>query len=283
MRARKARQFGIVQCVVAVGDLVAQRALGDGVTGCRQCGKGVGDDPAARLADAVAPVLVPRRVGPQIARAVHDRGDRRGRGQWRQMFGVSADDAPPLRLGRPEGDQNRVVEVEQDRARKVRHAVGRRTAQTISAGACGTVFQNSPSCPKKMRAPPLSSRRACRAKPASPCGHRRSAAVAIPCSVAAEIAGIGGIARHRPSRARTFKDWWPGCGRGSAGRPTAVAEQVVLAVDLNDFVPEVEVAPVEPAPRGMSGSIPASHSRCCTTIVAFGISAVTADMIEVEM
>ena len=60
---------------------------------------------------------------------------------------------------------------------------------------------------------------------------------------------------------------------GRQANDSAIAEEVVLAVDLDDFVPEIEVAPVEPASAAVSGSIPASHSRLCTTIVAFGIRA----------
>ena len=118
MRAGKQPQFGLVQGVVAVGDQVAQRAVRDHMACGRQSGKGVGDDVAARFADAVAPVLVPRRVGPQIARAVLDRADHRRRLEWREPFGDRADDPPPLRFGGSKGDQQRVVEVEQDGARQ---------------------------------------------------------------------------------------------------------------------------------------------------------------------
>ena len=53
----------------------------------------------------------------------------------------------------------------------------------------------------------------------------------------------------------------------------AVAEHVVLAIDQAQFVAEVEIARVEPRRAALSGSMPASHSRRCTSIVALGISA----------
>jgi hypothetical protein len=53
----------------------------------------------------------------------------------------------------------------------------------------------------------------------------------------------------------------------------AVAEHVVLAVDQAQFMPEVEIAGLKPRRAAVSGSMPASHSRRCTSIVALGISA----------
>jgi hypothetical protein len=48
-----------------------------------------------------------------------------------------------------------------------------------------------------------------------------------------------------------------------------VAEHDVLAIDQAQFVTEIEIARVEAARRAtMSGSLPASHSRPCTSIVA---------------
>jgi hypothetical protein len=99
-----------------------------------ECGKGVCDDAAAGLADAMAPVLVSRRIGPQLARAVLDRGKRQFRAKRRQIARVAADHAPPLRFGRPEGDEERIVEVEQD---------GARQCHAIAVGACGTDCQKS--------------------------------------------------------------------------------------------------------------------------------------------
>jgi hypothetical protein len=64
--------------------------------------------------------------------------------------------------------------------------------------------------------------------------------------------------------------------RVPVGRQThhgAIAKHIVVAIDQPQFMAEVEISRVEPAPRGGIGSIPASHSRRCTSIVAFGISA----------
>jgi hypothetical protein len=91
------------------------------MAGRRQCAKGVGNDAAARLTDTVAPMLVPCWIRPQVTGTVGDCGDCSSRGQWRQFMRISGEYALPLRLGRPEGHQDRVVEIEQDRSREARH------------------------------------------------------------------------------------------------------------------------------------------------------------------
>ena len=50
----------------------------------------------------------------------------------------------------------------------------------------------------------------------------------------------------------------------------AVAEQVVLAVNVLDRVAVVDIGLVEPDFARRSGSLTASHSLFCTTIVALG-------------
>ena len=87
------------------------------MAGRGQYAKGVGNDAAPRLADTVAPMLVPCWIRPQVAGTIDNSGDRSGWGQWRQNRRISAEYALPLRLGWPEGHQDRVVEVEQDRSR----------------------------------------------------------------------------------------------------------------------------------------------------------------------
>src|SRR6516164_1431799 len=69
----------------------------------------------------------------------------------RQVLDKSGNDPAPLARSLAKGGQDRIVQIEQDGARQVLH-------QVIAAGACGTPFQNSASCPKKMRAPAASRR-----------------------------------------------------------------------------------------------------------------------------
>src|SRR6516165_3603562 len=78
-----------------------------------------------------------------------DRGDHIVRRMRPQLFDKRRNDPPPLTRSLTKGGQNRVVQIEQNRAWQVFH-------QVIAAGACGTPLQNSPSCPKKIRAPAAS-------------------------------------------------------------------------------------------------------------------------------
>src|SRR5271156_3775419 len=63
----------------------------------------------------------------------------------------------------------------------------------------------------------------------------------------------------------------------------AVAKEVVLTVDLDDFVTEIEVSPVKPAPRGGVGV----HPRLPFALLHYHRRVwdkrVAADMIEMEM
>src|SRR6516164_6338168 len=104
-----------------------------------------------RRADPRAPILVPNGVGPQVARIGLDRGDDIIWRMRRELLGESGNNPPPLALSLAKGGQDRIVQIEQNGARQVLH-------QVMAAGACGTPFQKSPSCPKKIRAPPASRR-----------------------------------------------------------------------------------------------------------------------------
>ena len=145
--------------------------------------------------------------------------------------------------------------------------------QTSATGACGTVAQNSGSWPKKMRAPAGFERREAVERGVHLLvveGEARQAALA---QGAAEIAAVGGqhdFARGQPQLQRLV------ARRVAVGRQAdhrTVAEHIVLAIDQAQFVAEVEIARVEAAAAARSGSMPASHSRRCTSNVAFGISA----------
>src|SRR5260370_41289324 len=114
---------------------------------------------APRLADPVAPMLVPRLVGPEMLRIGLDRGDDVIGRMRREMLDERGDDPLPLPLGLTEGGQDRVVEIEQDRGRKLFH-------QVSTSGACGTVCQNPGAGPKQIRAP-LASRAANRSSEAA--------------------------------------------------------------------------------------------------------------------
>ena len=74
VRAGKHAQFGLVDLLEPVGDRVAQ--LGRRRRQRRPAASSHSafvDDVAARVADAVAPMLVARLIGPEIARIVLDR------------------------------------------------------------------------------------------------------------------------------------------------------------------------------------------------------------------
>ena len=64
VRIGEQRQFLVVQGVIGVGQRVADRLGRHRVAGRRERGKGGRDDAAARGPGAVAPVFVPRRIGP---------------------------------------------------------------------------------------------------------------------------------------------------------------------------------------------------------------------------
>jgi hypothetical protein len=126
-------------------------------------------------------------------------------------------------------------------------------------------------------------RRRCerRSVPAPPTGQARPARITVvhvarQAALAeglTEVAGVGGkhdftaieaspkglVPRRMPVRRQT--DY------------RAIAKHVVLTIYEPQFMADIEIAPVEAAPRGGVGSIPASHSRRCTSIVAFGIRA----------
>lgn len=137
-----------MQGIIGVGQCITDRLGGYRMAGRRERTKCGRDDAAARVIDAVPPIFVPRRIGPQFGRGRLDRRRNDRRLDRPQPVGEGGDGALPLRLRRPKRDEDRVVEIEQDGARQF-HA--------MVAGACGTVCQNSGSWPKKMRAPPRSS------------------------------------------------------------------------------------------------------------------------------
>jgi hypothetical protein len=104
-----------------------------------------------------------------------------------------------------------------------------RTGQTISTGACGTLFQNSPSCPKNIRAPSL--------KPGE-LVERSQHCLAVMDALRqptfaqspAEIAGITGkddIARGPPYSQRLVS-WGVTVGRQTY--KASIAKQVVLTI-----------------------------------------------------
>jgi hypothetical protein len=64
VRIGEQRQFLVVQGIVGVGQCVTDRLSRHRMAGHRERGKGGCDDAAARGAGAVAPVFVPRRIGP---------------------------------------------------------------------------------------------------------------------------------------------------------------------------------------------------------------------------
>ena len=70
---------------------------------------------------------------------------------------------------------------------------------------------------------------------------------------------------------------------GRQANDTSVAEEVVLAVDLDDFVPEIEVAPVEPALGGNVGVDPGFPFALLHDHRRVRDQRVAADMIEMEM
>lgn len=88
---------------------------------CGKLDKGAGDDVAARLADAVPPILVPRRVGPQVFRIGLDRGDDILGRMRVEVLGKVGDDALPLPRRLAKGSEDRVVEIEQNGARQIGH------------------------------------------------------------------------------------------------------------------------------------------------------------------
>jgi hypothetical protein len=64
VRVGEQRQFLVVQRVIRVRQCVADRLSRHGMAGHRERGKGGRDDAAARGTGAVAPLFVPRLIGP---------------------------------------------------------------------------------------------------------------------------------------------------------------------------------------------------------------------------
>jgi hypothetical protein len=64
VRIGEQRQFLVVQGVIGVGQCVTDRLSRYRMAGHRERGKGGRDDASARGTGAVAPVFVPRRIGP---------------------------------------------------------------------------------------------------------------------------------------------------------------------------------------------------------------------------
>ena len=234
---------------------------------------------AARLADAVAPVFVARRDRPtDRARPPGSPSTIDQRLDRREMRRRRADRALPLRLRRPERDEQRVVEVEQDRARQC-HASVMRSLPVLAAPSC----QNSGSWPKKMRAPPRSSASS-RSSEASIASRSYTIARQAPLAQGlAEIAGIGGehdVAAVEPHPQRLVPR------RVAVRRQAddrAVAEHVVLAIDEAQFVAEVEIARVEAAPRGGVGVHPGIPLAALHQHRRVRDQRVAADMVEMEM
>ena len=122
--ARKHPQFGVVQCVEVVGDDVAQGLLGrGGPPVCGQFGEGCFDDVPTSLPDLMTPMLVPRLVFPEISGISLDRGDNARRLVRVKALDIFGDNPLPLALGLTKGRDDRVVEVDQDRARQIWHGL----------------------------------------------------------------------------------------------------------------------------------------------------------------
>ncbi len=97
----------------------------------RKCGR---DDAVSRGAGAVAPEFVPRRIGPQFRRGRLNRRRNDRRFYRREPVDEGSYSALPLRLRRPKREEDRVVKVEQNRARQFH-------AMTLNGGS--TDGQNS--------------------------------------------------------------------------------------------------------------------------------------------
>ena len=64
---------------------------------------------------------------------------------------------------------------------------------------------------------------------------------------------------------------------------TAVAEEIVLAIDLDHFVPEIEIGPVVAVRSGNLGGQPCFPLALLYDHDRVGYQRVAADMIEVKM
>src|SRR5205814_2091815 len=133
VRIGEQQQFLVVQGVVGVGQCVTDRLGRDRMAGRRERSKGGRDDAAARGTGAVAPVFVPRLIGPQFSR---DRLDRRrnDRRLYRpELVGEGGDGTLPLRLRRPKRNEDRVVEIEKNRARQFHVSLLSRVCGAVEA------------------------------------------------------------------------------------------------------------------------------------------------------
>src|SRR5207302_6407433 len=99
VRAGKHAQLGFMDLIETVGERIADLARRHRSAGlAEQLGEGALHDVAPRLADPMAPMLVPRLVGPEIFRIGLDRGDDLLRRVRREMLDERADDPLPLPL-----------------------------------------------------------------------------------------------------------------------------------------------------------------------------------------
>src|SRR6266404_3220070 len=77
-----------------------------------------------------------------------------------------------------------------------------------------------------------------------------------------------------PPARRSFKDWWPGVWPWVGRHTTAPSPNTSCSPSTSrNLWPRSKSRGSKPLRRAASGSMPASHSRRCTTIVALGISA----------
>ena len=122
MRAREHAQFGVLEFVEPIGNRVTDLARRRRMAARRgKLGERVADDMAPRLADAVAPMLVACLIRPEIARIGLHRGDDFVGQMGDDVVGEVSDDALPLSGRLAEGEEDRVVEIEQDGARQLGH------------------------------------------------------------------------------------------------------------------------------------------------------------------
>ena len=124
------RNFG--NDVLDVGQCVTDRLARHRMAGRRERRKCGRDDAAPRGAGAVAPEFVPRRIGPQFRRGRLNRRRNNRRFYRPELVGKGSYSALPLR--RPKRDEDRVVKVEQNRARQF-------NAMTLDGGAAFSDLQ----------------------------------------------------------------------------------------------------------------------------------------------
>ena len=95
--AREHAQLGVVDFVEAIGDRLANLTRWNRTAGgAREPGESLRDDVPPGCADTRAPVLVTRRVGPQMTRIGLDRGSDFLRRMGCQLFNETGNDSPPL-------------------------------------------------------------------------------------------------------------------------------------------------------------------------------------------